>query len=103
MQKVKKAIFPVLASAAILTLSAAEVYNMRPFGTGAYLALLLGGVPIYIIAPVYLLSQALFVSVMQELWGYLGITLVGVAVKLIFAKAKRELPSFMPSLVGLVG
>ncbi len=103
MQKVKKAIFPVLASAAILTLSAAEVYNMRPFGTGAYLALLLGGVPIYIIAPVYLLSQALFVSVMQELWGYLGITLVGVAVKLIFAKAKRELPSFMPALVGLVG
>lgn len=103
MQKVKKAILPVLASVAILTLSAAEVYNMRPFGTGAYLALLASGVPVYITAPVYLLSQALFVPVMQELWGYLGITLVGVAVKLVFMKLKKPIPVFMPALIGLVG
>ncbi|MCI9031784.1 MAG: SpoIIE family protein phosphatase [Clostridia bacterium] len=103
MQKVKKAIFPVLASIAVLALSAAEVYNMRPFGTGAYLALLVGGVPVYITAPVYLLSQALFVSVPSELWGYLGITLVGVAVKLVFMKLKKPLPQFMPAVVGAVG
>ena len=103
MQRFKRMIFPIASAALIFILSAAEIYNMRPFGTGAYLALLTASAPIYVIAPVYLLSQALFVPVASELWGYVAVTAVGVVAKLVFLRLKKQMPLYAAAAVGVLG
>ena len=103
MRKFKKTAFPLASAVLISILSAAEIYNMRPFGTGAYLALLMSTAPIYVTAPVYLLAQAMFVTTTAELWGYVASTLAGVTAKLIFMRLKKPLPPYVAAVAGALG
>lgn len=103
MEKLKKAAYPMLSAIALFILSGAQLYNMRPFGTGAFLALMFTAMPLYVTAPVYFLSQALFCVSAAELWGYAAVCVCVSAVKLIFAKIKRRPPLFCLPLAAAVG
>jgi stage II sporulation protein E len=101
MRKLKKIIFTAAAAVVLAALCSAEIYNMRPFGTGAYAALALTGVPIYVIAPVYLIVSGLMCTTTAEMWGYLSVCLVFVILKLVFARFKRKIPLWAAALAAL--
>lgn len=102
MRKVKKLIFTAAAALVLAALCTAEVYNMRPFGTGAYIALICTSVPVYVIAPVYLIVSGLMCTTTAEMWGYLAVCLLFVVMKLIFARFKRNIPLWAAALAALV-
>ena len=60
MLKPKKIVFSLAAATLLAALSLAEIYNMRPFGTGLFSALLMFDVPVWLTAPVYLVTNAAF-------------------------------------------
>lgn len=103
MKKCKKAVYPLLSAAALFILAGAEFYNMRPFGTGAFLALLLTSVPVYITAPTYFLSQALYSAAPAEIWGYAAVCVCVSVLKLIFMRRKKQPPLFVIPLAAVVG
>ena len=103
MLKPKKIVFSLAAATLLAALSLAEIYNMRPFGTGLFSALLMFDVPVWLTAPVYLVTNAAFCTAPAQVWGYAAVCVCAVTLKAVTAAIKTKPPLWSVLLSGAVG
>lgn len=102
MQRLKNIIYPACAVALISLLSAAEIYNMRPFATGAFTALAATSLPLTVLAPSYFVLSCMHCTDVSEVLGYASITASVCLAKLIACRLRRSLSPIVSALVGAV-
>ncbi len=86
----------LFAFAVQITLSLAEIYGIRPFGAGFFLAVTFLGLPAFVTAPTFLCAEAVARADLYSFISSLICAAVTVAAKVLFAKVPKSRRFVMP-------